>query len=150
MKNKIIDQSLLLADFAKSIESKGYKIEKLINTEINHWIVDLPKKFPLIFFDFISNYNFESFEIGDICFFATDELKDEIFKDKIISQALLKEGFLQFGRSAYSYDPICFNLRSTKEAPIIWLDHEKILCTSQIKIVKIIANSFEEFISEYS
>ncbi len=48
MKNKIIDQSLLLADFAKSIESKGYKIEKLINTEINHWIVDLPKKFPLI------------------------------------------------------------------------------------------------------
>ncbi len=104
----------------------------------------------LLFFDFISNYNFESFEIGDICFFATDELKDEIFKDKIISQALLKEGFLQFGRSAYSYDPICFNLRSTKEAPIIWLDHEKILCNSQIKIVKIIANSFEEFISEYS
>lgn len=150
MKIKIIDQAVLLADFAKSIELKGYKVEKSINTEINHWVVDLPKKFPLIFFDFISNYKFESFDIGDICFFATDELKDEIFKDKIISQALLKRGFLQFGRSSYSYDPICFNLTSAKQAPIIRLNHEEILCNSQVKIVKIIANSFEEFISKHS
>ena len=55
-----------------------------------------------------------------------------ILNDRIIADATLKAGYIQFTRpESGSYDPICFDAThavSDREFPIVRLDHEEILC----------------------
>jgi hypothetical protein len=61
---------------------------------------------------------------------------------------LHKNGFLQFGLPHEgNYDPVCFDMkrRNSADAPIVQLDHEEILQSSRIPVVKEIAPSFAQF-----
>lgn len=76
------------------------------------------------------------------------ELADRVFKDKGIFPTLHKNGFLQFGLPhETNYDPVCFDMkrRSRADAPIVQLDHEEILQSSRIRVVREIAPSFVGF-----
>ncbi|MCI5208951.1 MAG: hypothetical protein D3910_09175 [Candidatus Electrothrix sp. ATG2] len=99
---------------------------------------NFPKKLPKSYFSLISRYAFPGFEIPSIFFFANTgeniywELS-KVFKDKIMSSFLIKNGFIQFGNPfEYNYDPVCFDyrhdLKNASDFSIVQLDHESILC----------------------
>ena len=127
-----------------------------------NWVEELEgkvaRRFPVSFHSLISRYEFSPFDCKGIFFFGnTREVKEEreelrfaIFQDKILSECLLKSGYVQFGRpDTGDYDAICFDTnqkRSNREYPIVRIDHEGILCFSQIRVTEILAPSFYKFI----
>jgi len=131
------------------------------------WIKGIEGKtkipFPNSYTSFVNRYIFPSFDIGPISFlgntpeiidFTLHELRTGIFEDKILSDVLLNNGYLQFGRSSTGiYDPICFQASrviNKGEFPIVQIDHEEILIHSKIKIVENIAPTFIQFIEKYT
>jgi hypothetical protein len=131
-----------------------------------NWVAEVEKKiygpFPRSFKSLISRYIFPTFELGPILFlantpeglaFSLHELRTGIFKDKVLSEALRQNSYIQFGRQAGGcYDPICFAAQrssQSNEYPIVQIDHEGILIKSKIIIVKEIAESFVDFIEKY-
>ncbi len=130
------------------------------------WVEEIEQKIskplPRSYKSFVSRYIFPCFEISSVSFLANtpeglvfklDELRTGIFEDKILSDFLFRNSYIQFARpSGGGYDPICFDAnRTTKknEYPIVQVDHEGILIKSRIVIVAKIAPSFEEFIKNY-
>jgi hypothetical protein len=115
----------------------------------------LPKRFPASFRSLLTRYVFPTFDAGGLSFFANtgidshDELSVAIFKDRIIADATLKAGYIQFARpESGSYDPVCFDARratSNREFPIVRLDHEEILCHNRIHVSEQVADSFYRF-----
>lgn len=115
----------------------------------------LPKRFPASFRSLLTRYVFPTFAAGGLSFFANtgiasrDELSVAIFNDRIIADATLKAGYIQFARpESGSYDPICFDARraiSNREFPIVRLDHEEILCHDRIQVSEQVADSFYRF-----
>jgi hypothetical protein len=135
-------------------------------SEIN-WVEGIEEKIckplPRSYRSFISRYIFPCFEIGPLFFmantpeglnFSLHELRTGIFEDKILSDSLLKNSYIQFARpSGGGYDPVCFDAhRSTEnnEYPVVRIDHEGILIKSKIIVVKEIAASFVHFIKNYT
>jgi hypothetical protein len=102
-----------------------------------------------------TRYAFPSFAGGALSFFANtgvdshDELSVAMFSDRIIADATLKAGYIQFARpESGSYDPVCFDARRTvsnREFPIVRLDHEEILCRDRIFVTERLAGSFYQF-----
>jgi len=120
----------------------------------------LPQRFPASFRSLVTRYSFPSFEAGGLSFFENqsidgsgDRLSAAIFIDRIIADATLKAGYIQFARPAGgSYDPVCFDARhsvSNREFPIVQLDHEDILCRERIRTVATLADSFYRFVSDF-
>ncbi len=117
----------------------------------------LPARFPRSFRSLISRYEYPPFDFGPIYLFGNTaecvehELREELWKDKFLSETLLRHGFIQFGRPATrSYDPICFEAgekTGSQEWEIVRLDHEEILCNSRIRITERVARSFFHFVS---
>lgn len=111
--------------------------------------------FPPLFRELLKGYAFEPFVLGDIEFFGTiesedgDLIADAIFRDEILSAALLEAKLLQVGRpDSGSYDPVCFNLASRSEEPeLVQVDHESVLSFSKLRISKVLAPSFPELIA---
>ena len=110
----------------------------------------LGRPFPPSFLDLVSRFSFPAFEHGPLLFFANHseetfwDLSKRLFWDPTMSPALLSAGFIQIGNPYfYNYDPVCFdcNLGAT-EPRLVQLDHEAILCNSEICIVREIAPSF--------
>lgn len=124
------------------------------------WVVKLeeklPKRYPASFLSLINRYQFSSFEIGGIRFFANtgqhteDEMTQAIFQDSIIFSTLTAKGYMQFARPADgSYDPICFDTNQSVrngEYPIVRIDHEQILCHSRIRKPQPLFPSFLPFV----
>lgn len=120
----------------------------------------MPAKFPRLYERLVLSYRWQTSDIGDAFRILANPpgsdlsgLKQEIFRDKGLSDQLLPNGFVQFGfQSAYEYDPICFatKCRSQSDYPIVRIDHEEILCNHRIKIIATIANSFREFVRQLS
>jgi hypothetical protein len=118
----------------------------------------LPKRLPASFNSLITRYAFPSFEVGKLSFFANmgtddvDEMRVAIFKDRLIAEATLSSGYVQFARPASgSYDPVCFDATqavSNREFPIVRLDHEEILCRDRIYVSERVADSFYRFASD--
>ena len=108
------------------------------------------RRFPPSFLDLVSRFSFPAFEHGPLMLFANHreetfwDLSRRLFLDPFMSPTLLSAGFVQIGNPMfYDYDPVCFdcNLGAT-EPRLVQLDHEAILCNSEIRIVREIAPSF--------
>ncbi|HHL31135.1 MAG TPA: hypothetical protein ENJ41_01025 [Oceanospirillales bacterium] len=119
--------------------------------------------FPRSYKSLVSRYIFPCFDLGPISFlgniptgsnFDQQELLTGIFTDTNLSNCLLKNGYLQFGRSSTgSYDPICFDtnrVTNKREYAIFRIDHERALIDSKISIVEKIAPSFINFVKNYN
>jgi hypothetical protein len=113
------------------------------------------RRFPPSFLDLISRFSFAAFEHGPLLFFANHheetfwDLSRKLFLDPTMSPALLSAGFIQIGNPYfYNYDPVCFDCnRGATEPPLVQLDHEAILCHSEIRIIGEIAPSFLEILT---
>jgi hypothetical protein len=126
------------------------------------WVADLErmltKRLPASFSSLIKRYSFTPFESGGLYFYANmgtddaDEMSVAIFRDRLIAEATLKAGYIQFARpDTGSYDPICFDTRSAvsnREFPIVRLDHEQILCYDRIYVSERVADSFFRFAAD--
>ena len=98
---------------------------------------------------------FRSFDVDALTLFGNtgrneeDDLNVLIFRDRIIAEATLNNGYIQFARPITgSYDPICFDARKSaanREFGIVRLDHEQILCHGRIKALEKVADSFFKF-----
>jgi hypothetical protein len=116
----------------------------------------LPARLPRSFRSLANRYEYPAFSLGPILLFANTaehvdyELRDEIWKDKGLSDILQQNGLLHFGRPATgSYDPICFQAgerTGSQEYEVVRVDHEEILCNSRIRITERIARSFFHFV----
>jgi hypothetical protein len=70
-------------------------------------------------------------------------------RDKGLSETLIPNGYMQFGKGAdIDYDPVCFDIswRKNRDYRIVKIDHEEILCNHRIKVVKEIAPSFRALV----
>ena len=120
---------------------------------------NLPRQLPASFRSLVTRYTFPTFAIAGISFYenkgagSPDELSAAIFKDRIMAGVILKSGYIQFARpESGSYDPICFDARhavKNREFPIVRLDHEAILCRSQIRVVSTLAESFYRLVADF-
>ncbi|MBI5360218.1 MAG: SMI1/KNR4 family protein [Planctomycetes bacterium] len=72
--------------------------------------------------------------------------KQKIFYDKHLWPTLYQFKLIQFGkRGKYdNYDPICFDTRNKNT--IVQFDHEEILCNRRLKVIRKLADSFEELV----
>lgn len=143
--------------FVEKVDSPEVNFERI---EKNDWIdafeAKLPKRLPISFYSLITRYSFNAFDCDGFSFFPnnnTDEnLSITIFNDKLISEIILQNCFIQFARpDDGSYDPICFDTnisRSRREFPIVRIDHEAILCRNKIKIIETLYDSFLKFVLE--
>lgn len=118
----------------------------------------LPRRLPSSFRNLVTRFAFTSFDAGPLTFFGNTGLDEEndfnvaIFADRVMAEAALKNGYIQFGRLVSgSYDPICFDARKSepnREFSIVRLDHEQILCNDRINVVEKVAESFFKFASD--
>jgi hypothetical protein len=118
----------------------------------------LPRPFPPSYISLISRYAFPAFEWYSMMFFANTgediewELTKKVLGDKYLSPILLENGYLQFGNPClYNYDPICFDASKNngQECRIVRIDHEAILCNSEIAVVQEISSSFLKIAENY-
>jgi len=117
----------------------------------------LPGRFPPLYQQLILSYRWrQRVELDDQFRMLANPpgpdftgLKDEIFQDPALSECLQK-GYVQFGFGPYdTYDPVCFDMNKPSkdgDFPIVLLDHEQILCYSRMKILKLLAPSFQELV----
>jgi hypothetical protein len=114
----------------------------------------LPHSLPPLYRELILGYRFLQVDLDRYDLLANPPsdglggLSKEIFRDKGLSEVLLENGFIQFGRgSGSSYDPVCFDTSMrlpNGEPAVVRLDHEQILCYGRIKVVERLAPSFRE------
>ena len=119
----------------------------------------LPNPLPPSFRSLVTRYSFLPFEVKPIKVFGNteeqfqDEWAGRLFADRLMSSTLLTNGYIQFAcPDTGSYDPICFNTqrkRSDGEYPIVWIDHEGILCYDKISVNAEIAPSFVHLVQAY-
>lgn len=112
----------------------------------------LPGKFPKLFEELLLNYRWAQAVVGGLRLFANPPgngyrgLLKEITNDKIVYEVCTANGYLQFALGEDgSYDPVCFDLkkRVSKQIAVVRLDHEDILCRKRIRVLEIVAPSFE-------
>lgn len=111
------------------------------------------RRFPPSFLDLVERYSFPAFERGSLLFFGNHpeetswDLSRRLFLDPTMSPMLLRGGFIQIGNPFfYNYDPICFDCNlGRKEARLVQLDHEAILC-ADTRVLREIAPSFIDFL----
>lgn len=116
---------------------------------------ELPRSFPPSFRSLVCRYRFPSIELGPIRIFSNtgkhedSDLCKAMFGDASNSQLLLREGFLQIGRSKNSYDPICFSTRNRKsgnEYPVVRIDHEMDLRNDSVPVLETVSDTFIDLI----
>lgn len=127
------------------------------------WIAELESKLPVplppSFREFVTSHRFAEFEADPIMFFANTgeavhhELKDVIFRDRIMAKHLLDEGYVQFGREAGGgYDPVCFDTNSMGwdgEYAVVRIDHDDMLTNGNVTVRQKLAESFADFVQQY-
>jgi hypothetical protein len=128
------------------------------------WIDPLEQKLghrlPTSYRSLVSRYLFPSFEFSPLILLANtgqslyNELSTAVFRDRILSQTLLKNGFVQFARpSSGDYDPVCFDFNRPDErgeCPVVRIDHEGILLKSAAEITEEIAPSFADLLEKFT
>lgn len=128
------------------------------------WVSELETKLgrnlPPSFKSLLSRYEFEPFECGGVLFFgnsrrvddAREEMRYVIFRDKVLSDCLLSNGYIQIGRpDTGDYDAICFDLNrldSRQECPLVRVEHENILIEQKIVVTQVLASSFPAFMQK--
>lgn len=149
----------LIDQFVACVDSPGSNFRRI---EMAEWILDLesqlPERLPFSFRSLVTRYSFSAFNAGAISFFSNlgdgsdEELSIAIFRDRAITDATLKAGYIQFARPVGgSYDPVCFDTNHSsknREFPIVQLDHEEILCNGKIRMVGMLADSFFRYATD--
>ena len=113
----------------------------------------LPRVLPPSFRSLVMRYAFPSFDIGPVHIFAntghsevTEEWATRIFADRILAEALLKNGYTQIGLATGAlYDPVCFDTNKRSgggEYPLVRLDHEAALQFGRVRVIQQVAPSF--------
>jgi hypothetical protein len=139
---------------------------RVVRSHESSWIRELEQRaglrFPSTFRELIGEYLFPRFECGPLSFYAVglseespefkfEELRGVIFKDAGLTDFLLPRKLFPFARPrTWDYDPICFDFREdpkAKDAPVIRVDHEAILCNDRLRISDHVAPSFRELLS---
>ena len=150
---ELIDQFVMKVDRSSQIFRK---------IETAPWIDvlegKLPRRLPASFRSLVTRYAFASFDLNGLTFFGNTGLNQEhdltelIFRDPMMAQAMLENGYIQFARpQTGDYDPICFDARrsaANREFGIVRLDHEQLLCYDRIKVREKVAESFFRFAAE--
>jgi hypothetical protein len=119
----------------------------------------LPTALPPSYRSFVTRYLFPAFEADSLILLANTgqvlyhEMRLAIFRDTVLAQVLVKNGFIQFARPGNGhYDPVCFDTKRCirdGEYPIVRIDYAEILRRSAIKVTEHIAPSFTEFANRY-
>jgi hypothetical protein len=125
----------------------------------DRWIAALQSRLglrlPRTYRQMAARFGFPAFETDRIWFFGNrdDSLEEAIFRDQEIYPALKKNGLIQIGcRYEGSYDPICFDMRKAargREPPLVWLDHEAILCHRRIHRIEEVAETLPHHVKAY-
>lgn len=125
------------------------------------WIEPLEERLgfelPRPYRSLVSRYIFPRFDSGGVSFNANTpegtgfhEFRSRLFLDTALSGVLLSNHYLQFGNpDTGGYDPICMDMNRPNETgdyPIMWLEHESILCHRTIDVIAEVAPSFQELI----
>ena len=120
--------------------------------------VKIPTRFPRLYERLLLTYRWAEVDLQVFRLLANPLGSDlsghfaEISKDRFMWDILVKSGFLRFGKGPdVDYDPICFDFRSrnrTGDFPVVKIDHEEVLCNSSIKIVKRLADGFEDLVRQ--
>ena len=129
---ELMDQLVLKVDRSSTIFTKIAEAPWIEVLESK-----LPRRLPSSFRSLVTRYAFASFDLPPLTLFGNtgvdeeDDLNVVIFRDRIMAQSTLRNGYIQFARpDSGSYDPICFDARKSaanREYAIVRLDHEQIL-----------------------
>jgi hypothetical protein len=128
-----------------------------------HWIAavekKLPKPLPPSYRSLVTRYIFPAFEVPPLVLLGNtghalyNEMSHVIFRGKVVSDALLGAGFVQFARpNSGDYDPICFDLNRRGiqgEFPIVQISYQQALLTMKPKVVGELAPSFATFVERF-
>ena len=115
----------------------------------------LPARFPRLYEKLVLSYRWEVSTIRQGYRVLANPpghdfsgLIEQIYRDQGLADELLPNGLIQF--ASCEYDPICFHTesRSSRDSPIVRVDHEQILCNYRIKIVETVASSFRDFVQK--
>lgn len=148
----------------KGIDDDGIYFDWQVNPQPNiDWIETLEERLgfrlPEIHRSLVSRYTFPCFDFGGFSFSGnsiegTDfhEFRDRLFLDTGMSDTLLPNHYLQFGNpDTGGYDPICMDMNrpdDTGDYPVVWLEHESILCHGKIDVIAEITPSFQDMMTK--
>ena len=117
----------------------------------------LPARFPPLYEELVLSYRWLEVDLRLYRLHANplgsgiSGLLGRILKDKFLSEFLLKNGFIPFGKGHdMDYDPVCFDLthrKKNREFEIVKVDHEEILCNERLKVVSRLAPTFEALVA---
>jgi hypothetical protein len=117
----------------------------------------LPARFPPLYERLVLSYRWAEVDLGSFRLLANppgsdlNGLFNEMSKDRFLWDALLKDGFVRFGKGPdIDYDPVCFDIgarRKNGDCRIVKIDHEEILCNSRVKVITEVATSFGKLVT---
>lgn len=112
----------------------------------------VPGPFPPLYEQLVLSYRWLEVHLKEIVCLHQNTPADSLMPllkaitgDRILTEVLLPQGFIPFGKAAEAYDPICFDTRRRGpdgDCPIVRFEHESILCNGQIGESWIVAGSF--------
>jgi hypothetical protein len=119
----------------------------------------LPARFPCLYERLVLSYRWADVDLQSLTLLANppgtglDGLLHRMSKDPTLWRCLRKAGYIQFGKGTdIDYDPVCFDIRSRtrkgRDARIVKIDHEQILCYERVKVIEELASSFEELVQD--
>jgi hypothetical protein len=118
----------------------------------------VPARFPRLFERMLLSYRWAEVHLPSFTLFGNPPGTDlsgwlkEISRDAILWDFLLRAGYIPFAKGPdMDYDRVCFDLKSRKknrDAKIVKIDHEQILCNDRLRIVAEVAPSFRELVQQ--
>ncbi len=116
----------------------------------------LPARFPRLYEKLVLSYRWAEVDLGAFRLLANPRspglagLEGEILKDPGLAEVLLPAGYIQFGKGPdLNYGPVYFDTRrspGSRDAPIVQLDHEGILCDWKLRVVGELAPRFRALV----
>ena len=125
-------------------------------TEFEKIYDKVPGRMPKTFESCLMTFGWLPVEVGDVDLFPhhpQSGLKvflEHVLRDKELFPYLFRERYVPFGRAAGgSYDPICFDLKRTKDrdCPLVRIDHESVLIDQTPVVTSELAPSFRVWLS---
>jgi hypothetical protein len=143
----------LIKQFIQSwemLEDEPHPVSKK-SGELDLQLLDtfLPMELPPLFIELLTNFHWEEVYFEKFRLLPNQGIKEfitEVSSDKFLSKVLLSNGLIQFARAVdgASYDLICFDTRgSGKQYPIVRVDHEEALIRDKLKVLSVVAPSFD-------
>ena len=143
----------LLAQFVERFEPPAIRVDAGDATALDHIYQQLPARLPKLYERLLLTFLWDDVELPSLLLLGNpglDELLTSLLYDPYLTETLLPNGFISFGRApGGGYDPICFNTRARAgryDCQIVRMDHEDILCNSRLRIREIVAPSFRALI----